>query len=85
MVKPACVSCGHELQVATVGVLAIELYQHNSKPYKAWNADLLECPTCGLQIVSNFGNEPIAMHEACLPEIEFAQEHKRKIVYIREP
>lgn len=29
-------------------------------PYKLWQADLLECRSCGDEIVAGFGSQPIA-------------------------
>ncbi|HEY7303703.1 MAG TPA: hypothetical protein VH601_06310 [Bryobacteraceae bacterium] len=30
--------------------------------YQLWDADLLECPECRLEIVSNFGKKPLMEH-----------------------
>ena len=30
--------------------------------YQLWDADLLACPACGLEIISNFGNRPLMEH-----------------------
>lgn len=31
-------------------------------PYKLWMGDLYECPSCGAQLVTGFGRNPLAEH-----------------------
>ena len=42
-----------------MGVYLEERTTHHgeSAPYKLWHADLLECPTCGHEIVAGFGKD----------------------------
>jgi hypothetical protein len=34
---------------------------NDGRPYKVWQADLLECPDCGFQIITGFGQQPLAV------------------------
>lgn len=62
--KAICMKCQTELRVAEggVGVAVVEMAFNPPKPYKVWMADLLECRGCGMQIVGNFGNVPVASY-----------------------
>ena len=55
--KVVCVECGQEMKVKEVGV---EVSEHggDSKPYKVWSADLLECPNCEKQVIAGFADRP---------------------------
>ena len=62
--KAVCVKCQTELKVADggVGVAVVEMAFDPPAPYKVWMADLLECRGCGMQIVGNFGDRPVAAY-----------------------
>jgi hypothetical protein len=34
----------------------------DGRPYKVWKADLLECPDCGHQLITGYGNNPVSEH-----------------------
>lgn len=74
--KPVCVPCRRFFQPKRNGFYFLEGAPLESKsppgneapdqwrPYKLWAGDLYECKGCGAQIVSGFGNRPIAIqHE----------------------
>jgi hypothetical protein len=41
------------------GVTTEELTEDGT-PYKKWQADLLQCPRCGFQVLTGFGYKPLA-------------------------
>lgn len=53
--------CGRFMQVKKNGVTVEELLEDGS-PYKLWDADLLECTECGVEMISGFGRNPLAEH-----------------------
>lgn len=60
-----CLRCRKFLRVKTNGVALEEGMPHGDDtwgPYKLWQADLYECPSCGFQLVAGFGLKPIAEH-----------------------
>ena len=60
MPKLVCTKCETELYPKKNEVYVVETASFG--PYKLWSADLWECKGCGFQIVSGFGNNPIAEH-----------------------
>jgi hypothetical protein len=56
-----CVKCQTFLIISDIGV-AVEEIMGDGQPYKLWTADLFECPTCGMQVITRFGSEPICEH-----------------------
>lgn len=62
MPKMICVKCEVELQPKKNGVIVRELMDNNTKTYRLWNADLLECPFCDTQIVAGFPRCPFMEH-----------------------
>ena len=57
-----CWTCDRKLFVAKIGQDVIELTERG-EPYKVMSGDMLECPKCGLKVVTRFGNVT-AQHEA---------------------
>jgi len=55
-----CVQCQTYLATRKTGVTVLETFE-DRRPYKVWQADLLECPDCGFQVVKGFGMQPIAI------------------------
>ena len=53
--------CGRFMRVKQNSVTVEELLEDGS-PYKLWDADLLECVECGIEIIAGFGREPLAEH-----------------------
>jgi len=76
-----CVKCEIELRPKKNGVF-LEETRHYDLPYKIWHADLLECPSCGFQIITGFGRDPSAEHfedkyEVLKARVEFyCREHR---------
>lgn len=74
MLKPVCVKCQRFFRVKKGGYYFTEGMPHGDKaqpgtiepekwlPYKIWVGDLYECQGCGTQIVSGFGQQPVAEH-----------------------
>lgn len=57
-----CIKCGLELVPDTNGVMVLELWNKNTQVYKIWDADLVKCPGCGIQMVKGFAMNPFAIH-----------------------
>jgi len=57
---PICVKCGRHMRVKENGVLAEEM--SGSKSYQVWHSDMWECPVCGHQVLTGYGQEPIMEH-----------------------
>jgi hypothetical protein len=53
--------CGRFMRVKKNGVTVEELLEDGA-PYKLWDADLLECIECGVEIIAGFGKGPLAEH-----------------------
>ena len=53
--------CGRFMRVKRNSVTVEELFEDGS-PYKLWDADLWECPECGVTIIAGFGQLPMAEH-----------------------
>jgi len=57
----ACVTCQTYLATRKNGIVVLETLD-DGRPYKVWQADLLECPDCGFQIITGYGQRPMAEH-----------------------
>jgi hypothetical protein len=53
--------CGRFMRVKQNSVTVEELLEDGG-PYKLWDADLWECVECGTEIITGFGQLPIAEH-----------------------
>lgn len=53
--------CGRFMRVKKNSVTVEELLEDGA-PYKLWDADLWECPECGVEVVAGFGKTPFAEH-----------------------
>jgi hypothetical protein len=53
--------CGRFMRVTQNSVTVEELLEDGS-PYKLWDADRWTCPACGVEIVTGFGQAPLAEH-----------------------
>jgi hypothetical protein len=53
--------CGRLMQCKQNSVTVEEVMEDGS-PYKLWEADLWECPDCGVELIAGFGQSPIAEH-----------------------
>ena len=42
--------------------VTVEERLEDQSPYKLWDADLYECPECGVEIITGFGQAPLAEH-----------------------
>lgn len=58
--RPVCSKCEIELKCRKNGVFVIEYA--GDGPYKIWEADEYECASCGIRIVTGFGQRPISEH-----------------------
>jgi hypothetical protein len=59
MPQPACVPCERLMKCVQTGAFLEEL-KENGDPYKLWACDVFACPTCGREVVTGYGGEPIA-------------------------
>jgi len=53
--------CGRFMAVKKNSV-TVEERMEDGAPYKLWDADLWECPECGVEIISGFAAHPLAEH-----------------------
>lgn len=85
-----CLKCKKEMMPERIGVVVEEhrkIQDHVIQgrvhtewaPYKIWSADILECPTCGHQILAGFPDRPVAHHH----EAKYAEEKKNVEFHIR--
>jgi hypothetical protein len=42
--------------------VTVEELLEDGAPYKLWDADLWECPDCGVEVITGFGARPLAEH-----------------------
>lgn len=56
-----CVECEQIMRVQKNSVTVEELFADGTG-YKLWDADLYACPSCGRQVISGFGQGPLAEH-----------------------
>jgi hypothetical protein len=49
------------MRVKKNSVTVEEVFEDGS-PYKLWDADLFECPECGVEVITGFGGGPLAEH-----------------------
>jgi hypothetical protein len=42
--------------------VTVEERLETQEPYKLWDADLWECPECGVEVITGFGHGPLAEH-----------------------
>jgi|WetSurMetagenome_2_1015567.scaffolds.fasta_scaffold01396_22 hypothetical protein len=59
MPRPLCVKCQVEFKPERNDVV-VDVLDGHGKSYQLWCADLWECPQCGNQIITGYGNEPYA-------------------------
>ena len=57
---PVCVKCQVELKPEKNDVAAV--YNDGEVDFEIWLCDLWKCPTCGYEILSGFGEGPMAEH-----------------------
>jgi hypothetical protein len=60
MRQPICVKCRVSMACVKTGV-DVEAMA-GDMPYQIWSGDLFECPSCKVEIVSGFGQQPVAEH-----------------------
>jgi hypothetical protein len=53
--------CGRFMVVKRNSV-TVEERLEDQAPYKLWDADLYECPSCHHQVITGFGQSPLAEH-----------------------
>lgn len=58
--RPVCVKCQVEMRCKESGVGCLDMA--NFGPYKLWDSDLYECPKCGYQVLTGFGDHAISEH-----------------------
>lgn len=59
-----CVDCQTYYATRKTGVFVLETYE-DGRPYQVWRADLVECPDCGKQVVTGFGQQSVStQHES---------------------
>ena len=53
--------------------VTVEELMEDGNPYRLWDADLYECPECGVEIIAGFAQEPFAEHY----QPSYAEQRKR--------
>ena len=75
-----CVNCKRMLKIKKNGIIVAE-HLKNGELYKVWSADLFECPNCGFELISGFGNQPNYHHFDKKAEEEIAKAKKLSTYY----
>jgi hypothetical protein len=57
MMAPACLACKVEMRCVKTGAF-VELVSDGSA-YQVWSGDVFECPSCGAQVVAQYGRSPV--------------------------
>jgi len=57
--RPVCVKCGIEMRLKEDGVGCLDLTE-KQKPCQIWDSDMYKCPLCGIEILTDFGQLPVA-------------------------
>jgi hypothetical protein len=60
--RPVCVKCETEFRPERNGFKVVDMFQHDTKPYQIWDADMWKCPKCGIEIAVGFGWTPLFAH-----------------------
>lgn len=55
-----CVACRVEMRPSENGVMVVEMASFG--PYKMYEADMWQCPSCGWRGILGFAQEPFAEH-----------------------
>ena len=58
--RPICAKCRVFFRCKENEVIIEEGGSGPDDPYRVWMADLFECPRCGAEVVSGFGQAPVA-------------------------
>jgi len=59
MKVPVCVKCGCQYRCKQNGVTVLGK-DHNGEPDVVYQADLFECPGCEDQVITGWGQKPLA-------------------------
>lgn len=62
-----CAKCRVEMRLKEGGILVIEMGPMFAN--HAWHADLWKCPLCGIEVILDFSQHPIASGVHANPEI----------------
>ena len=97
MPKPVCVKCQRFFRHKHNGVEVLEQRptKTGAEPgrrsmgywthYKLWQADLMECPDCGAEIIVGFGRAPIAeYHEGSFLGLVKASNARRNLYQVND-
>lgn len=59
--KPVCLKCHLEMQVAQVGMRVQEMMNARD-PYRIWSVDTFKCGYCDYEVAVRFAKAPLAEH-----------------------
>lgn len=59
---PLCIKCQTHFRVIKTGIVVVVMFGDPPQPQELWSADILQCPGCGAQIVSQYASAPFAVH-----------------------
>lgn len=83
---PLCVKCQTHFRVAKTGIIVVVMFGDPPRPYELWCADMLQCPGCGAQIVSQYASAPFAVHsEYNFQEHLLSLEHRNHMHMYERP
>lgn len=81
--RPVCAMCEIEMIPKMNGVGVLDMAK--SIPYKVWDADLWQCPSCVHEIVVGFGCQPIAhWYEECFNRVLAGYERSSQLIISRD-
>ena len=80
MKRPCCVGCKASMYAKKNGVIVLEMA--GSQPYRLWSADLWACRSCDHEVLSGWGDNPIATQGD--PDFDATVADYRKLRYFME-
>jgi len=89
MSKPSCVKCEKYMHPEENGVYLAETAGIERKLYRVWMGDKWKCRVCGYEVVSGYGQGPIAWRHGegiknVVKCVETLEEEGRTIIYNHE-
>ena len=62
MRKPTCVPCQIGMEQVKIGLYCASMFSDPPQPYKIWAADKYQCPICGHEVLSGYGDRALMEH-----------------------
>ena len=74
-ILPICVKCNLEMRPDTNGVTVLLMAYDPPQPYEAYDADLVKCPNCDMQVVVGTAYNAFWRHLDGEPTPDIAKEN----------